>query len=194
MAASSSDLCTVQEVRDYLQIPTGDTEQDTVIQALVTRASVAINHHCDRRFLPVETAAVKTFEYPGDGVLSVAPYDIQSVTLVRLDPDLSPPTTLAATQYRLFPYPATDGGVYSGLLLRCIRGERLVEVTGTFGWSSIPEHVKQAAIVTVGTWMRRDVAAFSTVFKLDEDAVERPEALPSAVRGMLTDFKRRHVH
>jgi hypothetical protein len=37
----------------------------------------------------------------------------------------------------------------------------------------------------VALWLRRDVSAFTTTYNLDESRVERPEALPSAVRAML---------
>jgi hypothetical protein len=53
----------------------------------------------------------------------------------------------------------------------------------------VPPNVEQAAIITVATWLRRDVSAFSTTFDLDEQKVERPEALPSAVTRMLAPYK-----
>jgi hypothetical protein len=67
---------------------------------------------------------------------------------------------------------------------------RQVEVTATWGWTSVPADVEHATIVTTGIWLRRDVSAFSTTYVLDEDRVERPESLPSAVRAMLGPYRR----
>ena len=50
--------------------------------------------------------------------------------------------------------------------------------------------MKHCAIVTTAIWLRRDVAAFSSTFKLDEDRVERPEGLPSSVRATLASWRR----
>lgn len=194
---SGSDLTTVAAVRSFMQKPAGDTGQDTEIQNLVTRASGAIMHYTEREFAPAtSTPTARTFEYKGGGWLDVAPYDIRTVTQIRLDTDESSPTTLTSTEYRLYPYPARHG-VYTALRLgpylvhsRARWQQRLVEITGTWGFATVPEDVAHACIVTVAMWLRRDVTPFESTFSIDEGRLERPAILPSSVIAALAPYKR----
>lgn len=192
----SVDLCTLSDVRSFLQKTSGDTDQDAVISSLITRASTAILKDCQREFAPATASEARTFTYDGSGRLSLAPYDLRSASLVRIDTDDAAPTTLASSQYRLWPLPAVNGTYLTVLFDTTVGGtrnnwrDRLVEITGAWGFQSVPEDVKHAAVVTTAIWLRRDVAAFSSTFSLDEDRVERPEVLPSSVRGTLAPYRR----
>lgn len=196
---ASTDLCTLSEVRSFLQKQSTDTGQDAIISSLITRASLAIMRYCDREFAPATTAATRKFEWhPNATFVDLAPYDVRSVTTVRLDSDQTTPTTLTTDEYRLWPRPNRDG-TYQALRIRPwtivspswqFPDVREVEVTGDWGFAAIPEDVKHTALVTVATWLRRDVAAFSQTFNLSEDRVERPEFLPSAIARQLDHYKR----
>lgn len=196
------DLCATSDVRSFLQKQTADTAQDAIIGTLITAASTAIIRLVGREFAPAATSSDRIFTYKGGGILDFAPYDCRSVTSVVLDTDLgaSDQTTLGTTDYALRPLPAKDG-VYQWLRLpnHAVADspgrfpERQVTVTGTWGFATVPENVKQACVVTVAIWLRRDVAAFSTTFNSLEDRVERPEALPSAVAGLLSPYRRATV-
>ena len=193
---AATDLTTVQAVRDFLQKPAADEEQDLIIAALITRASLAIMDYTQREFAPASSSTARTFEYEGGGFLDLAPYDIRTVTLVRMDTDEASPTTLAADEYRLYPYPSKNG-VYSALRLapyvvasRARWQQRLVEVTGTWGFSAVPDDVAHQCIVTVADWLRLNVQAFSRTFSLDEQRLDIPEDLPSSVRAGLGRWKR----
>ena len=196
---AAADLCTVEEVRDFLQKPVADTNQDQILGSLITRASYAIMRFCEREFAPAGSVGVtRTFQIGyGDEWLSLAPYDLQTVTLVQVDTDTTA-YTLSTDEYRLDP-PGKPQSVYTSIRLRPLSvstsGRQLwptrqVQITGTWGFPSVPDDVKHACVVTVATWFRRDAASFSSVFRLDEGAVERPEALPSAVKGVLTPWRR----
>lgn len=195
---AAQDLCSLSDVRSFMQKPASDTAQDTLISSVITQASSAIIRHCERQFAPSETAATHTFEvdFNRDGFVDLAPYDLRTLTSVQIDTDTTSPATLTSVEYRLFPQPPADG-VYTALrVIPTTRGgwsrfrHVQLQVTGDWGFSSVPEDVKHAAIVTAVTWLRRDVAAFSTTFNLDEDRVERPEALPSQVRNLLATWRR----
>lgn len=186
VSPSGDDLTTLAAVRRFLQKnDSTNTTQDTVIQELITRASDQINHTI--AFFPAQTAATKTFVWRG-GPLSLWPYFLGTVTSVTLDTETSYTTTVATDNYRLRPKPAHEG-VYRWLTFPgytvTTGAEREVTIVGDWGFSTIPERVEHWAIVTVATWLRRDVSAFSTTLRLDEDRLERPDALPSAVvRGL----------
>lgn len=195
---AAGDLCSLSEVRSFLQKTGGDTAQDTIIQSLITRASAAISRHAERQFAPTETATTHTFEHEfnRDGFVDLAPYDLRTVTSVQIDTDTGTAGTLGTSEWRLFPQPPADG-VYTAIrLVPTTRGgwsrfrHVQIQITGDWGFAAVPEDVKHCAIVTTAIWLRRDVAAFSSTFKLDEDRVERPEGLPSSVRATLASWRR----
>lgn len=193
---AAADLCTLEDVRLFLGKDDSDTSQDAVIASLISRASLAIMRDCQREFAPASSSAARVFRYSTPGRMSLAPYEARTITNVRMDSDQASPVTLTASQYRLWPVPAPDG-TYLTVLFDGTEGssssawrDRIVEVTGTWGMAAVPEDVRHACVVTAATWFRRDVAAFSTTFKLDEDRVERPEVLPAQVRGLLDRYRR----
>jgi hypothetical protein len=67
---------------------------------------------------------------------------------------------------------------------------REITITGNWGFASIPADVEHWAIITVVTWLRRDVSVFERTFDLAEDRVERPRELPSAVIQGLGHYRR----
>ena len=194
-APSGIDLTTLSAVRSFMQINAADTEQDAEMSRLITRASQEIIREFEREFAPATASAAREFEYDGDGWLNLAPYDLRSVSLVRIDTDSSPVTTLTTDEYRLFPYP-NPHGVFTDLRLQVWGGSptrfrnRRVEITGAWGFATVPSDVEHWCIITVATWIRRDAAAFSTTFRLEDDRLERPEALPAAVRAGLGHYRR----
>lgn len=202
---AASDLTTPAAVRAFLQVPSGETEQDAITATLISAASRAIMRHTQREFAPPATGKTREFENPAaracrDGLtvdtstafLDLAPYDLRAFTSADGSSDDGVSwTAIDRTSIRLYPRPAADG-VYTALRLSSVSYD-LVRVTGDWGWDSVPEDVEQACVLTVAVWLRRDVATFSTTFSIDEDRLERPEALPSAVRGMLSDFCRPSV-
>lgn len=190
-------LCEAKDVKAFLQKSEADTEQDATITALCVSASTSIASHCQHEFEPPagDAEQARQFEYVGGGILSLAPYDIQSVSEIRIDVDQGDPTVLEPEAFRL-PAPLPNGA--AGYIRlepylshsRTRWAQRLVEVKGKWGFPAIPDDVKQAAIVTVAIWLRRDVQTFSNVFNVEEGHVERPEALPKAVVGMLKSYTR----
>lgn len=196
-----SDLCTLADVRALLAKPPADTAQNTVVQSLITRASQLICREIDREFAPPSTAGTKRrVEVPG-AIVNLAPWDLQVATLVTLHPESTGPVTLVANQdYVLLPVKAPQG-VYTHLKLSPGTtpwfsqtaqnfGWALLDITGTWGFAAVPDDVVQACALTVVIWMRRDVTVFASSFNLDEAHLERPEALPAAVRAMLTHYRR----
>lgn len=194
---AAGDLTTTAAVRSFLQKRNDDTDQDAIIADLITRASTAISRYCTREFAPkVDASTARTFEYAGSGLLSLAPYDARTVTQVRIDTDEASPTTLTSSDYRLAPYPARDG-VYTHLRLspfvlvstsRFV--SRLVEVTGTWGFASVPVDVEEACIVTAAEWTRRLVAG-RAAFPADEGGDgPRQEAIPFEARMLLKPYMR----
>lgn len=190
------DLTTRAAVRTFLQKPAADTNQDALIDTLITAASRAIGNYAQREFVPT-ASATRQFLLRGGYTLDLAPYDLRTVTTITLDPDLpvAEQTTLTTADYKLRPKPAVDG-TYQQIRLNVTPrdtpgkpSDREVAISGAWGFAAIPEDVSDACIKTVAIWLRGEVQAFATTFSLDEQRLERPEALPSAVRGALRHYR-----
>lgn len=194
-------LVSVEDVRLQLQKQTGETGSDPVLGRLIEAASEQVLNFTEREFAPVSTSTSRQFYYCGDGILDLAPYDIQAspAPVVKIDTvDGAGGTTLTAgTHYRLYPLPAKDG-VKNWLRLAASLpasapsayfDDREVTITGTWGFPSVPDDVKYWTTVTVVDWFRERVAAFGTRFNPETEALEVPEDLPAAARSGLKRYR-----
>lgn len=194
------DLCTLEEVKLALELT--EVKRDDVIQMFITSASSAIQTYIESRIVPVETGA-KRFAWSGGG-LDLMPYALQSATQVSLDPDGSP-TVLGASDYVFKPFVSTNGG-YSSLTFSSLVspvgsstwqnfGVTFVEVTGTWGWATVPEDIKHGAIATVMSWLRKDTSGFA-MRDLDDSGRELGASpvqvmnIPPAVKRLLDPYRR----
>src|SRR5262245_18909901 len=165
---AAQDLCTLPDVRAALEVPTADTKRDTLISSYITRASDALMNEVDREFAPATGSATRRFEITGF-YLSLSPYDLRTVSSFVLNPEgTSPQTLVAGTDYELRPIGSPSGTFgsdrFSGLLILASQtvftfDHALCDITGAWGFASVPEDVKQAAILTVAAWLRADKAA-----------------------------------
>lgn len=191
---AAGDLTTRAAVRSFLQKPAADVEQDAEIDRLITEASALIRRRFEREFAPTVTDATRKFVYEGDGLLDLAPFDLRNLTTIRVDTEGASPTTLTTDQFRLYPRHKRDGvWTHARLSLPLggsVFGEREVEVRGDWGFPVVPADVAGACIKTVAIWLRRDVAAFERTFSIEEDRLERPRSLPSAVESALGHYAR----
>lgn len=190
-------LVSVADVRAFLQKPDPDQQQDQIIGRLIESASEAVLTYTGREFAPVSQAGTaRQFYYCGNGILSLTPYDLQTLVSVKIDTVAGAGgTTLDAAEYQLRPKPAKDN-VYNWLKLSPVAAapssrfvEREVTVTGTWGFPSVPDDVKHWTCVTVAEWLRLNVQAFTTTFNIDEQRLDRPEMLPAAARAGLRRYR-----
>ena len=200
-APTAPSLVTVTQVRAYLDKPTGDTAQDTIIADLIVRASHLILDYTDREFVLWDggsnprTRVHRIGGYWRTRVIPVGDMAATPTAVVIQDDDGATVETLTvATDLEARPLVRRAWEPITGLYLRStvtrVDPDYRLSVTGTYGFPSVPAEVQQAAIVTVGTWLRRDVSAFSQTFALDEARIERPQALPQAAMRMLDPWKR----
>lgn len=194
-SSSASALTSLSAVRAFMQKQSTDTAQDILIQSLITRASAAITRDTSREFVSAGTAAVtRTFPHYAGRLVSLAPYDLRSASAITVTAD-STTSTIATTDYKLRPTPSLTA-TYQWLRFSTSYRQnesREVAITGLWGMANIPEDVAHWCIVTVVTWLRRDASAFETTFSIPEDRLERPEALPAAVRAGLSHYRTRKL-
>ncbi len=170
----SRDLCLVADVKTLMQKSGANAAaQDSLIQTLITRASIKIMQDYGREFVPggpnseTFTGATRTFEYVnGDQLydeefIDLYPYDLSKavVPTILVDTDTPTPTPLLTTDYRLWPQPP-QLGVFMAVRIRAGAAtqstnwrKRQVTVTGNWGFPSIPLNVNQACAETVIHWI-----------------------------------------
>lgn len=198
---ASSDLITLDDARAYLQKQSGQSAADEVLSDLVSRASRVIQRHIELEVAPATTSTARTFDWDGSQRVSLAPYVARTVTAVTLDPNDSS-SALTSGDWRLMPNPARDGVYYTlhldyTVLVASVSyfPQRQIEITGTWGFSDVPEEIKQAACITVTDWYRGRVAGYSSGYQdAGEAAASRgPEALPLAAYRILEAWRRSPV-
>lgn len=204
---SASDLCTVADVRLVLETQAADTTRDTLIQDLITRASRMIQSYVEREFVAVASTTRRFIVYPGSRILDLAPFDLRAASAVSLHPETSSPTALTVnSDYMLRPVqPRFSVYTHLGLSVRLHTsgsdvaryfGFSFLDITGTWGFPTIPGDARDACIDAVIAWARRDVSAMSFNGILDTDPAqvgERPVSaftLPYSCRQKLDVFRR----
>lgn len=198
-AQGSSSLCGLADVRALMQKKETDTTQDNFIESLIPRASLAIAKEAEREFAPASTAVTRTFEYPWEGgeYVSLAPYDLRSVTKVLVDTDQNAGGfELSTSEYRLWPKPARDG-TYTSIRvhpLSAVTGpilwkNRELQITGNWGFTSIPADVTHATALTVVHWLNVNTAAFR---RPDEQPGIQPprKGIPTEAWELLARYRR----
>lgn len=167
-ASQTGNLCSLADVRTSLELGPSETTRDELILSLIPVASDMINTYCEREFAPVTVGATRRFKIDTRSPLvDLAPYDLQSATAVKLHPETASPITLVAgTDYVLAPV-TTDEAVFTSVRLSgflnivsstLVRfNYALLDITGTWGFPTIPTKVNEACSDAVSAWLRRDV-------------------------------------
>jgi hypothetical protein len=165
------DLLTLAEAKTHLEIDhDGD---DTLLAALITAASRAINRRYDRELTP-KTTATRRFAVRSH-LVDLAPHDLRTATTVTFSPDIAPQPLEESDGYVL-DHAGRSALTATALLLHLDRylnlrtsyydkfGYELVEIAGAWGaWTTaeVHEDVKRACAVTVGSWMDRAIEAYA---------------------------------
>lgn len=201
---STYQLTSLESFREHAQISdAADTAQDALIETLIDSVSHHIMIYANREFVPPGTAQVsRQFRYNGRGVLDLAPYDVRTISQVRIDTDTSSPTIISSDQYRAAPITSPDG-VYTHLHLRGVRVPltttedyptyRVVEVTGMWGFAAVPKNVELAANITIQYILRTTSQFMSDEFEQTAGLAGARIAIPGAARDLLSPYRRRAV-
>jgi hypothetical protein len=215
--ADDSDLCTRPDVKLALEIQDTVTVRDALIDDAITDASLRIMEYCKREFSPQSAAGTaRTFPidwrsaWSGGGPLGtfvdLSPYDLQTATSVILHPETggSALTLTAGTDYALEPIPSFYG-VYYGLRVSSYLpitsafatqfGYAQIQITGTWGFPTIPAPVKRACIVTVASWVDRRAGSYAPADNID-GRMTLPDTsggldIPNSAKRLLEPLARR---
>jgi hypothetical protein len=201
---TGSDLCTLADVKLAVGIPSATTTSDTLINALIPDVTRAFASRFQREFAPpAGNPLTRRFRVDGN-VVDLAPYDLQSVSGagIVLDPAGTPSTLTVVTDYKLKPAPSMTGTYYKlhlaqGLLLWSQTvtdyGYAEVDITGTWGFASVPVDVNRAAALTVGAWMDRGsdvIAQMDNNVRPDGSTYAASWAIPTAAYRLMQPYMR----
>jgi hypothetical protein len=181
-----------------------DSVDDSLLELAIESASREIDGHCERIFYNAGTAT--RVYIPTDAFL-VEVDDLQSVTSLRTSTtgetfDLTWSST-PPSDYQLEPLNGFSGGLSQPFTrIRAIGGylfplweprninahEATVEVTGVFGWPSIPTAVRQACIILSMRHFKRYDTPLGISF--DELGAVRVGKIDPDVDKLLSPFRR----
>lgn len=205
-APQTAALCTLTDVRDELETPDNQRTRDEKILGLIPPVSAQIIREYEREWAPATASAARVYPWdPSQPIVDLTPNDLRSTTLVRLYPEEPSPATLTLnSDYVLAPVGDPDG-VYTSLRISGFVVARSqtyyrfgfinVEVTGAWGWLTVPPEVNRAAALTVAAQLRRDIASLGLTQITGEPPDSIPDmptnySIPPAARRLLAPFRR----
>jgi len=197
--AITNGYCTLADVKSALRIT--DSVDDSLIELSIEAASREIDGYCQRAFY--STSATRVFNSTNSFLCETD--DIISVTTLKTSVSgTSYDTTWPTTDFQLEPL----NGVAAGLVQPYTRVRAIglnlfpiwnvtgtysnfasVQITGVFGWSTVPTAIKQAAILLAMRQFKRydsplGVAGFGDI------GVMRVGRVDPDVEALLMPFKK----
>ena len=188
------------DVKAALRIPSADTVDDLMLSSAINAASRQIDGECDRVFYSASGSRV----YVPESSILVSTDDIVTVTKLETSSGDGFTVEIPATEYQLEPLNGIAGGIpgpftrirATGAFLFPVFSQRsvnldeaTVRVTGTFGFTPVPDAIKQAALLlSIRIFKRLDsplaVAGFGDL------GVIRVSSVDPDVRAMLSPYVR----
>jgi len=178
----------------YLGIGATTTDDDTLLQDLLDRATKAIENHCGRRFSA--NTETRYYEYDAvDGCYLYLDEDLISVTTLTNGDSSS--TTIASTEYWL--WPRNSGPPYYAIRLKTdsdysweVDTDYMISVAGSWGWSITPPEDITQACIRLGAYFyaQKDVPVFETTVFPDSGIVSVPTGMPVDVKQLLQPYRK----
>lgn len=194
--AITNGYATLAQVKAAMRIPTADTVDDALIETAIESASRQIDGHCQRRFYTTTATRIYT---PNDSYITEID-DLVTLTQIKTQTDIDGTfdTTWKTTDYQLEPLNGMAGGLnvsytqiraVGDFLFPVYGGEATVQVTGTFGWASVPSEIKQACIILSQRQYKRYDSPLG-VAGIGEIGVIRVSRIDPDVASILAPYRR----
>lgn len=201
--AHESDYLTQAELKATLEL-TGETFADADIDLAIGAASRAVDDIANRRFFAdADANQIRHYSPCSKSFLLID--DLVTLTSLKIDTsgDLLFDTTLTENDdFVLEPLNAPDEDrPWRAVRMHPNSSEHLpsfprgVELTGKFGWSAVPNRVKQATSIIASQMLRRSrEAPFGVVaFGVEGGAAMRVATMDPQVKLLLKDFIRDEI-
>lgn len=206
-------FATLDQLKDYLRIPSDDTEDDAVLSLALGAAETAIKRSTGRSF-ESPTGAERAFT--AKKIADPTPYATGPLTLYRYSVEIDDTFTAAASvsvsydplgqgdftadvaagSFRMMPFNAPSlGKPYTSILFN--RSITLpldagsVGVTADWGWSAVPDTIVTATLLQAARYSKRRDAPFGVAGSPEVgNALRLLAKLDPDVAVMVHDFKR----
>jgi len=183
MTLASNALCTVAQVKAYLNDDSLGTDFDNLLEDLVNRASDIIEEYIGTNIIN----ASHTETYDGDGTqyLFLDYYPIVSVSSLS-DDDVA----ISSDDYMIY---KLEGYIYyeDGFS----NEHQVIDITYSSGYGadkdSIPLDFIHACIKLVCYWFKRDEADYSDTYGESAELVVPASGIPQSVKDILNPYKKR---
>lgn len=195
--AITNGYASLNEVKAALRIT--DAVDDSLLEMAVESASRLIDGHTGRRFYTTGTA-IRYFVADDDFVCEIDDLSTSTLTLKTSgDADGVFDTTWAITDYQLEPlngnldgqdWPYTRIRAVGDYLFPISGGEALIQVTGVFGWASVPIAVKQATVIQASRIFKRLDSPLGVAGFGDMGAIRVTRDLDPDVAQLVMPYKR----
>jgi hypothetical protein len=191
-------LCTRNDVKTALGI--ADTVDDARIDVALESSSEMIQDYCSRQFLVDSTSSARLFVAQDPWLVHLDDISTTAGLIVETDESGTGTfgTTWAATDYQLEPLNGKVNGMtrpYNTLraiqskLLPVDGGRATVRVTALWGWPSVPDAVKQAAIIQTISIFRAVDAPFGATPFAETGIIRLRTALHPTAAALLSDYR-----
>lgn len=191
----TNGYCSLQDVKDSLRIT--DSVDDTLLELAIETASRQIDDHCERVFYKT-TGQTRKFA-PRDSYTCEID-DLVTLTSLKTstDGDGVFDTTWTSVYYQAEPLNGIAGGIpYPTTLFRAVDdylfpvygGEATVEVTGTFGWDTVPTAIKFATILLSSRLFKRMDSPLG-VAGIGDIGVIRVSRIDPDIDALIAPFKK----
>jgi hypothetical protein len=155
--------CTLNQVKASLRIPASDTVDDALLTLAINAASRDIDQATERQFFSASATRIYT---PRDSYITDID-DLVSLTTLKTSTaaDGIFDTTWAATDYQLEPLNGIAGGMavpfdsiraVGNFTYPISGGEATVQVTGVFGFATVPVAIEQATVLLASRIFKRN--------------------------------------
>lgn len=156
----TNGYATLNELKSVLRIT--DNMDDALLEGAIESASRMIDGFTNRYFYNGGSA---TRDFAASDAYFTFTDDLQSVTSISSTNYVGGSyTTWTTNDYQLEPLNGISGGIaqpYTNiravgkLTFPSVNGQALVRVTGTWGWSAVPQPIKQACLIQASRIFKR---------------------------------------
>ena len=202
MSLNADALTTTAHARLHIKRKIDADIEPELVDILINTYSKAIHRYCEREFVATDSLS-RSFSYTGGGIMSLAPYDLRSVTSIAISGFDTTTETLDASDYQLTPIGKTTEDTYYTVQFRTRHarqwGGYTVVVVGNWGMATVPDDVEDACLIAVTDGYRNPEGfASRAVGGLEYSEVAEPSeaparSLPLDARNLLLPFKRIHM-
>ena len=163
-----ASYASLAQFKQRFAISSSDTARDDDIDLILAFASRLIEKKCNRVFEAATTATADRY-FTAQDYRRVYIDDCTTITALQTDDDGDGTieTTWAATDYVTLPASSQFGTPYTWLEIapegdyRFPKGLRSgVKITATWGWTAVPDEIREACLMLANRYWQRRSAAF----------------------------------